>query len=898
MSKWYALGIEEVEKKLMTNVSTGLSPKEVSARLRRFGYNNIYKTARKPFAHHAVGVVSDISVILFAVLLVVGLFFGDRKQTAAALILFIASVVLSTVCRIVSALRFENTFDRSYPSVSVLRDGKVYRSDIRDIVAGDVILLKKGDIVPCDCRLISSENLRTIEFVGKVSGREQKKITVKNADRTYSASDKPSIAERENMVSAAAVVSSGSGRAVAVATGENTFIGMILGELELCAPRKRELAIASPVRRFLSKCTTAFLIAVVPVTAVAAITGKNEYNVIDIIITIIGVSLFFSSDIVYGVASLIFAVPVKRAAKNGAIIKSKGAIEDINYIDSVVIVGNDSFSVREKKAESVYAANKFYDVSEGKETQNDEALRFFAELAFLGAFGRSNRVSDMSIGDSDTETFESVRAFSEKAGCDTDKALTENVVAEYLPSRVSEFDTTLVKNGEEYRVICFGENTSLVGICTDMRTPNGTIPLDPQKKAEIISACSQFVKKSKKVSLVASRISPCSSLSRLGAVQNQMIFEGYIVYADPYSKPFADRVREMREADINVYYFADEKAEDIITAFNTGLVGSKKEIAYASAFARNGKKITNDLGRYHAYLGFGAKQLTELVRAIRGEDGTVAVIASETDSLSLMNASNVSVAVSDYRQSRDGITKIVNSSEIIKKTADVLVTPPTKSGGGFESFCRAVLFTRSACRASIDTFEYLAFSLVVKIILSVLPLILGKRFLVPVQIMAVGTFVDIPAMVCFAFSDKNGEFSDRTADVESFFGAPFIHLAKYFAAGGVFGVVVLLMTAVFGSYGIASGEPISVFAALSVIFGDLFAAKTILNPTVNKNGAKIGKYLILHAVLLFIFAILAVAFPSVGAVFGMSYPGWQICFAAPLVSVIGYVVILVTDRYI
>ena len=113
MSKWYALGIEEVEKKLMTNVSTGLSPKEVSARLRRFGYNNIYKTARKPFAHHAVGVVSDISVILFAVLLVVGLFFGDRKQTAAALILFIASVVLSTVCRIVSALRFENTFDRS-----------------------------------------------------------------------------------------------------------------------------------------------------------------------------------------------------------------------------------------------------------------------------------------------------------------------------------------------------------------------------------------------------------------------------------------------------------------------------------------------------------------------------------------------------------------------------------------------------------------------------------------------------------------------------------------------------------------------------------------------------------------------------------------------------------------
>lgn len=898
MSRWYALSIEEIEKKLATDTAKGLSSKEASIRLRRFGFNNIYKTARKPFAHHAIGVVSDISVALFAVLLTVNLFFGNVKQMTASLLLFIVSVLFSTLCRVISALRFENAVERSYPSVSAVRDGKVYRTDIRDIVPGDVILLKKGDIVPCDCRLISSENLKTIEFVGKVDGREQKKITVKNANRIYGAGEKIGIAERENMVSAAAVVSSGSGRAVAVATGENTFVGMILGELELCSPRKKEFAIVQPVRKFLTKCTTAFLVAVIPAAVTAAFTGKNEYSIINMIITLLGVSLYFSSDIIYGIVSLILALPVKRASKSGALIKSKGSIEDINYIDSVIIVGNEAFSVREKKAESVYAANKFYDVSEGKEPQTDEALLRFAELAFLGAYGRSNRLTDSSESvRNGTVMFEPIRAFSEKAGCDADKTLAENTVVEYLPSGISEFDTTLVKNGEDYRVICFGENTSLVGICTDIRTPNGTMPLDARKKAEIISSCDKFLKKSKMVSLVASRISPCSSLSRLGAVQNQMIFEGYIVYESPYSKSFAERVREMREADINVYYFAEEKARDIITAFNTGLVGSKKEIAYASAFARSGKKITDDIGRYRAYLGFGTKQLTELVRTIKGDDGTVAVIASETDSLSLMNVSSVSVAVSDYRRGKGNTAESVISSEIMKKTADVLVLPPTKNGRGFESFCRTVLYIRSACRASIDVFGYLSFSLAAKLILSVLPLVFGKMFLIPVQIMAIGTLVDIPVMMCFAFSNKNRGFSDGTSDIEGFFASPVIRLAKYFAAGGIFGVVVLLMTVVFGSYGIALGEPLSVFAAISVIFGDLFAARAIINPAENRDG-KLGKCLVLHAIVLLVFIILAIAFPAFGTIFGISYPGWQICSAAPLVSVIGYVVILVTDRYI
>ena len=89
------------------------------------------------------------------------------------------------------------------------------------LVPGDLILLKRGALVPADARLVEADRLTVSEAA--LTGESlpvHKKADVFIANRT-------ALAEKINMVFRGTVVTGGSGSAVVVATGPNTQIGRI-----------------------------------------------------------------------------------------------------------------------------------------------------------------------------------------------------------------------------------------------------------------------------------------------------------------------------------------------------------------------------------------------------------------------------------------------------------------------------------------------------------------------------------------------------------------------------------------------------------------------------------------------------------------------------------------------
>ena len=104
-----------------------------------------------------------------------------------------------------------------------------------------------------------------------------------------------------------------------------------------------------------------------------------------------------------------------------------------------------------------------------------------------------------------------------------------------------------------------------------------------------------------------------------------------------------------------------------------------------------------------------------------------------------------------------------------------------------------------------------------------------------------------------------------------------------------------MLTAVFGSTGTVSGEHLSTFSFVSAALSQLFAIFIIA-----RQGEGSFKKLFISGMFILVVSIVALAiiFPNVGAYLGISYPGWQVCSASVLISVIGYVILLVTDRYI
>lgn len=123
----------------------------------------------------------------------------------------------------------------------VLRDGKERQVDATDLVRGDVVVLRSGDVVPADCRIIAAEGLETDE-----SSLTGESLPVAKTDRPVLARQ---VADRRSMVYEGTVVAAGEALAVVVAVGEATETGRALAAAAGKAPETGVEARLSAITR-------------------------------------------------------------------------------------------------------------------------------------------------------------------------------------------------------------------------------------------------------------------------------------------------------------------------------------------------------------------------------------------------------------------------------------------------------------------------------------------------------------------------------------------------------------------------------------------------------------------------------------------------------------------------
>jgi len=141
----------------------GLSEHEASQRLKEEGHNELPSTKRRSLLAIAFGVVREPMFLLLVACGTLYLFMGDMEE-ALMLLGFVFVVVGITLYqerkteRALEALR-----DLSSPRALVIRDGKQERIAGREVVRGDILVLKEGDRVPADALLVSCVNFSVDE---------------------------------------------------------------------------------------------------------------------------------------------------------------------------------------------------------------------------------------------------------------------------------------------------------------------------------------------------------------------------------------------------------------------------------------------------------------------------------------------------------------------------------------------------------------------------------------------------------------------------------------------------------------------------------------------------------------------------------------------------------------
>ncbi len=217
---WYNLSFEEVLKKLKSDSEEGLYEKEVKERQKKFGLNGLPE--EKPLSRLKIFLNQFRSPLIY-ILIIAGIITSILRDYKDAIIIF-GAVFLNTIIGFFQENKTSKILSELKKIVKVkayvIRGGNEKEVEQAELVPGDIILLKTGNKIPADGRLIESHNLKINE--ASLTGEwipAEKKIDILSRITP--------LADRDNMVFMGCVVEDGWGKAVVTETGNLTEIGKI-----------------------------------------------------------------------------------------------------------------------------------------------------------------------------------------------------------------------------------------------------------------------------------------------------------------------------------------------------------------------------------------------------------------------------------------------------------------------------------------------------------------------------------------------------------------------------------------------------------------------------------------------------------------------------------------------
>lgn len=224
----HSLRLEEVLVAVKSS-QDGLSADEADLRLKQYGRNTLQEKRVSKFILFLRQFNSLLVYILF-VASALSLWLGDLKDFFVIFGLIVFNGVLGFWQEVKAEASIEALKKMTEHKVKVLRDGKLQELPSSELVPGDVIVLGDGDMVSADARLIESAGLLVDE--SSITGES---LPVAK-DNTAVLKEETKPYELVNMVLTGTAVVKGSGKAVAVKTGSQTYFASIANKVKEKSP--------------------------------------------------------------------------------------------------------------------------------------------------------------------------------------------------------------------------------------------------------------------------------------------------------------------------------------------------------------------------------------------------------------------------------------------------------------------------------------------------------------------------------------------------------------------------------------------------------------------------------------------------------------------------------------
>jgi len=360
-----AASVPDTLAALHVNPDTGLTHAEVDASRKEHGYNEVAVKKEHPilnFLKKFWGISAwmlELIMILSAVLKK----FSDLSVVGALLVI---NAALSFMQERRAAGVVEELRRKLQVSARVRRDSKWQVIPARELVPGDTVRVRSGDIVPADIKLLT----------GGLTADESA-LTGESKDMDKAPG---------GVLSSGSVVRRGEGNGVVMLTGAKTYFGRTTELVQEARPKLHIEAVVSKVVRWLFVIVGALLGVVV---VVSLIRGAALLEMVPLMLVLLMSAVPVALPVMFTVS---MAVGSKELAKRGVLVTRLSASEDAATMDVLCVDKTGTVTMNQLAVTGVIPLDRVTetDVLFAGALASQEANQDPIDLAFLDAANKQH----------------------------------------------------------------------------------------------------------------------------------------------------------------------------------------------------------------------------------------------------------------------------------------------------------------------------------------------------------------------------------------------------------------------------------------------------------------------------------------------------------------------------
>jgi Mg2+-importing ATPase len=608
-------------KDVMTSLQTSDAGLSVAESAKRFAAKNITKKTRLPILSDLILFLSQFKsplVLLLVAAVILSAIMGETSDVVIISFILMATGIMSFIQERRAGKAVEKLRSIIRTKVTVVREGKAINVFTEDVVEGDLLSFAAGDIIPADCLLIEEKDLHVNEatLTGETYPAE-KSIGIIAADTGMS--------KRTNVLYEGTSVVSGSAKAVAVLTGNDTVLGIISASL---SKPDEETAFEIGIRKF------GILLMQITIVLALIILAVNLYfgrPLIDSLLFCLALAVGMAPELLPAIMTIAMSAGAKRMAAQKVIVKKLSSIQNLGEINLFCSDKTGTLSEGVLKVSSIV----------GIDGNESATIR---QLAYLNAKFESGFANPMD---------EALRAMDNVSSEGYEK--TDEVPYDFNRKRLS----IAVKKENQYQIITKGALDNIISICDQVLMADGSVLPIATVKDKLNQLYQQY--SSQGFRTIGVCYKPCEKGTALTKDDEQkMIFGGLILLFDPPKEGVIDVIQELRKNGVELKIITGDNK--LVASYMADKIGLKNLVVISGTEINqlSPDELLEKVKTVNVFSEIEPQQKESIVKAFRKAGNTVAYMGDGINDVAAINAADVGISTN-------------NAVDVAKEAADVVL---------------------------------------------------------------------------------------------------------------------------------------------------------------------------------------------------------------------------------